>query len=81
MAHMWGGALDGTLFATVDGVVKFASLRRRRMVSDYAESAARQHPDPARGAAIRSSARDFLRFPVSCAKTRATISPCGSPGT
>lgn len=32
-----GRGKDDTLFATVDGVVKFENLRRRRVVSVYAE--------------------------------------------
>jgi len=35
-----GRGKDDTLFATVDGIVKFENLRRRRVVSVYAEGAA-----------------------------------------
>lgn len=34
-----GRGKDDTLFATVDGIVKFENLRRRRVVSVYAEAA------------------------------------------
>lgn len=34
-----GRGKDDTLFATVDGFVKFENLRRRRVVSVYAEGA------------------------------------------
>lgn len=33
-----GRGRDDTLFATVDGVVRFENLRRRRVVSVYAEA-------------------------------------------
>lgn len=33
-----GRGKDDTLFATVDGLVKFENLRRRRVVSVYAET-------------------------------------------